>query len=390
MSNLKYELKCLISRLSADANKIRDREIKQKYYFLKEVAFSKQNISFVCFKWGKSRDYFYKWAKRLLEAKDLNALKEKSKAPSYRPSATSPRIIKKIKKIRKKEPYLGGERISFELRSKHKMKCPSSTVSDILKRENMIDKTYTKRATKKHLKRYRRPFPGYVQLDIKYVPYKIHGQQYYEFNAVDHHSSYRVMDLYKDRSIKSVIDFLDKIHYEMPFKIIQIQTDNAVEFTDKFSSSYGKEPSGKHAFDTWCMMRLIEHKLIPVGEKELNGKVENTHRFDDIEFYSQIDPASYEELKNQLAKHMSRWNTERATKTLGWLTPEQTVKKAYIKALAMLNYLIKKYPSDAKTIKYTYIGTARIENLKKKKKAKRKSYTDRYLQYLDWLDKKAS
>ena len=254
----------------------------------------------------------------------------------------------------------------------------------------MIDKAYTKRATKKHLKRYRRPFPGYVQLDIKYVPYKIDGRQYYEFNAVDHHSSYRVMELYKNRSIDSVIDFLDKVHHQMPFKIIQIQTDNATEFTDKFSSSYGKEPSGKHAFDSWCMLRLIEHKLIPVGEKEINGKVENTHRFDDKEFYSQIDPKSFEELKILLAEHMKRWNTERATKTLSWLTPEQSVREAYIKAIAMLNYIITRYSCYIKPIKYTYIGTARVENLKKKKKAKRKTYVDRYLQYLDWLDKKAS
>lgn len=393
MSRIKYELKSLIASLSYEANKTKNREVKQKYYFLKEVALSTKDIKHICQKWGYSRSYFYKWAKRFLDQKSITSLIEYSKAPTYRHKATSPRIIKKIKKIRKKEPYLGGERISFTLLSKHKIKCPASTVNDILKREGMIDKTYNKRATKKHLKRYRRPFPGYIQLDIKFVPYKIDGLQFYEFNAVDHHSSFRVMELYKDRSVDSVIDFLEKLVMELPFPIIQIQTDNASEFTDKFSSSRGKEPSGYHEFDRWCMLRLIEHKLIPVGEKEINGKVENTHRFDDIEFYSQIDPQSFEELKLLLKDYNKRWNTERATKTLGWLTPMQSVKTAYVKAMAFVNFILKKYAKEERKIKVKKqlgrtIETPQRSN--KDKKIKKLTYVGRYLQYLDWLDKKAS
>jgi len=254
----------------------------------------------------------------------------------------------------------------------------------------MIDKSYNKRATKKHLRRYRRPFPGYVQLDIKYVPYKIDGKQYYEFNAVDHHSSFRVMELYKNRSIKSVLNFLDKVYDEMPFKIMQIQTDNAAEFTDKFSVCRGKEPSGKHDFDTWCTVRLIEHKLIPIGEKEINGKVENTHRFDDMEFYSQIDPQSFVELKNLLAQHMARWNLNRPTKTLGWLTPKQSIEKAYIKAIACVNYFVKKYAKPEMPRNCIYMEDDKEIYFEKPKKPKKLTYVDRYIQYLDWLDKKAS
>lgn len=393
MSGIKYELKLLISSLSLEANKTRDQNIKRRYYFLKEVALSTKDIKHICEKWGHSRSYFYKWARRFLKQRTIASLLEESKAPKNSPKMTSPRILRKIKKIRKKEPYLGGERISFKLRSQHKMKCPASTVNDILRREGLIDKTYNKRATKKHLKRYRRPFPGYMQLDIKFVPYKINEQQYYEFNAVDHHSSYRVMELYKDRSMTSVIDFLEKLVIEVPFKIIQIQTDNASEFTDKFSSSRGKEPSGYHEFDRWCMLRLIEHKLIPVGEKELNGKVENTHKQDDREFYSQINPQSFEELKLLLGDYNKRWNTERATKTLGWLTPMQSVKEAYVKAIAFVNFIMNKYGEKKMKIKITKESGRTVESplsSKKLKKAKKKTSLERYLQYLDWLDKKAS
>ena len=74
-----------------------------------------------------------------------------------------------------------------------------------------------------------------------------------------------------------------------PFIILQIQTDNATEFTDKYSShNKGLKPTEAHEVDLWCSERGIEHKLIPIGEKELNGKVENTHKWDDREFFSQI------------------------------------------------------------------------------------------------------
>ena len=391
MSKTKYDLKCLISSLSAEANKLKDPNIKQKYYFLKEVAFSKKSIKHVCSKAGYSKDYFYKWANRFLGAKSLSGLKEKSRAPKNIRNKTSPRIIRKIMKLREKEPYLGGERISFKLRKNHKMKCPASTVNDILRREGLIDKGYKKRCTKKHLKRYRRPLPGYIQMDIKYVPYLIEGKQFYEFNAVDHHSSYRVMGLYRDRSIISVIHFLEKLNDEMPFEIIQIQTDNAVEFTDKFSSSRGRDPSGEHQFDRWCMLRLIEHRLIPVGEKEINGKVENTHRFDDLELYSQIDPSSFEELEALLSDYNDRWNNERATKTLGWLTPAETITRAYVKALAMLNLMTEKFSQEntAQKVNIKLVGTAKVEEPRNKRKTKKMTYVDRYLQYLDWEDKKA-
>ena len=59
-----------------------------------------------------------------------------------------------------------------------------------------VDKAERKTRSKKHLKRYTRPTPGYLQMDIKYVPYFVEGKTYYEFNAVDHHSSWRLIRAY--------------------------------------------------------------------------------------------------------------------------------------------------------------------------------------------------
>ena len=65
----------------------------------------------------------------------------------------------------------------------------------------------------------------------------------------------------------------------MSFKIKKIQTDNGAEFTNKFLSEarcMGKTPK-EHILDTMCQKEAILHKLIPVGECELNGKVERSH-----------------------------------------------------------------------------------------------------------------
>lgn len=393
MSKIRYELEHLISRLSSEANKMKDPDVKSKYYFLKKVAGSTKPLQQACEERGRSRSYFYKWAERLIAAESLEGLRERSRAPKRKHNETAPKIVRKIKLLRKKEPFAGPERIAHKLRSKHKMACPKSTVYDILVRENLIDKVYNKRATKKHLKRYRRPLPGYLQLDIKYVPYLIEGKQMYQFSCVDHHSSFRVIDVYRDRTLTSVISFMERVIMEVPFPILQLQTDNAVEFTDKYSSGMGAAPTGAHELDRWCMMRDIEHKLIPIGEKELNGKVENTHRFDDREFYSQHDPQTYEELRLLIQAYNRRWNVERETKTLGWRAPEQVVYQAYIKAYAFVSYLKELYPEPEAPTIYRKVteGGALIESQKPDPRPpKKKTYIDRYLEYSDWVEKKVS
>lgn len=110
----------------------------------------------------------------------------------------------------------------------------------------------------------------------------------------------------------------------------------------------------------WRDKHDIEHRLIPVGEKELNGKVENTHKQDDREFFAWVNPSALEELRAMSRAYERRWNHERATKTLNWLTPVQTLDLANVRALAFLKFLKEKYH----------------------RKPKRKSQVSRYLTWL--------
>lgn len=400
MSALKYQLKELISSLGSEANKNKDPEVKKRFYLIKAVCDSKKDVKKTCEARGVSTDQFYMWANRLLESKSLLSLKSISRSAKTFWNKTPRRVEKRIIKMRKLEPFKGPDRIKFDLKKKFNMICPVSTVAAILKRSGLVTKEYRDRLTKKHMKRYRRPWPGYLQMDFKYTPYLLEGRQTYQLSAIDHHSSWRFIRSYQDRSLNTVIKFLNELEKECPFLIIQIQTDNAMEFTDKYSSyRQGEGPSYTHALDIWCAKRDIEHKLIPIGQKELNGKVENTHKWDDREFFSQIKVSTYFELERATKEYNLLWNDGRPTKTLGWLTPNEVIEQAIIRAIAYLKIMLPKSAWE-KSKQMTTISTesGRIlvprgqiksirESLAPPKKPKPLSQVDRYLQYLAWEDK---
>jgi transposase-like protein len=393
MSALKYQLEKVLSTLSQlDANKNKDPEIRRRLYLIKAVVSSKKDITKTCQARGVSTDVFYKWAGRLLKLQTIESLGSQSRAPKRKWNKTLRRVEKRVLALRKSFPFKGPERLSFDLKTKFNIVCAPSTVGAILKRAGLIAKTYKERLTKKHFRRYRRNLPGYMQMDIKYVPYLVEGQQFYQFSAIDHHSSWRHMQLYPTHSLDSTIKFLNELYDRAPFALMQIQTDNATEFTDKFSSKGGARPTGFHAFDQWCRDREIEHKLIPIGEKEINGKVENSHKFDDRELYSQYEFKTFYELRDRMSEYNLNWNEARPTKTLGWKTPWECVLESYPRAIAYINLMRDNFSQP--TVKLEkhitqggYIFKAAGEAAGPKK-AKPPSTVDRYLKYLDWENTK--
>ena len=400
MSALKYQLKELVSSLSAEANRNKDPEVKRRFYLIKAVCESKKDVKKTCEMRGVSTDLFYKWVKRFLEADGLLGLSSQSKSAKTFWNKTEKRIEKKIVRIRKQEPFKGPERISFDLKKRFKIICAASTVAAILKRKGLVTKAYRASLTKKHMRRYRRPWPGFLQMDFKYTPFLLEGKQTYQLSVVDHHSSWRFIRSYEDRKITTVLKFLDELSKEVPFPIEQIQTDNATEFTDKFSSHHkGLKPTECHDFDIWCSRRGIDHKLIPIGQKEINGKVENTHRYDDREFFSQIKVSTYAELERATREYNQHWNDNRPTKTLGWLTPNEVLVAAYERVVIYLKLMLpvsawRKPEALAKLHMNGGVIIApksEIKRIKEENKAppkpKKLSAVDRYLQYLDWEDK---
>ncbi len=368
MSQLRKQLRVLLPEIAHEAKSLNDRTASQRYRDLHFIVHSKQTVELACKLRCVSRDWFEKWARRVVERGSLLALRSRSRRPKNQPRKTSDFIERRIRKLRRDQPFLGCERIKENLN----LKVSRSTVNRVLKRNGCISKKLSQNLTKKHTKRYRRSLPGYLQMDFKYVPFVINNQQYYQLSCVDHHSSWRLIRMYANKDLVAVEDFLIELKEKCPFPIIELQTDNDTSFTDKFWTEKPGTISGMHLVDEWCASNGIRHKLIPVGVKEINGKVENTHKQDDREFFSQIKPTCLGELQALSQRYEWIWNHERKTKALRWRTPLEVVMWAYVVVVAYFKIITEKHTE------------------KLAERSKKTDYESRYVnRYLKWLDEDA-
>lgn len=382
MSQLRNQLRKLLPRFAKEANKIKETEARSRWMRLRKITESTKSLAQACRFYGMSEDSYSKWGKRLLKRPQARTLSSRSRRPYRSPNRTKPRIERAILKIRRVEPYLGSERIAIEAQKIYNFKVPSSTVFAILRRANVVGRKIAERLTKKHLKRYRRPLPGYLQMDFKYVPYLINGKQYYQLSCIDHHSSWRLIRNYRQKNIASVMQFLTELEHECPFIIFEIQTDNDKAFTDKFDT-HNLGVTGQHDVDKWCQRHGIKHRLIPVGVKELNGKVENTHKQDDREFFAMNNFTTYESIERSTRSYCDRWNLLRVTRALNWKTPNEIVFESYVRVLALHLISIKRASPVVDISK----GGWPVAQ-KKKSRTRKTSTVDRYLSYLEWAEKK--
>jgi transposase InsO family protein len=393
MPSLKYQLRLILATISSEAQRVSFRKVKERYYLLKRICESPKSLAKVCRSEGTSRVWFYKWARRLKKQKSLNALFDQSRKPHKSPMKTRRRIEKKVIKLRRVQPYLGAERIQDDLRRIYNEECAVSTINNILRRNNLIGKDKARKLTKKHLGKIKQPLPGYLQMDFKYVPYLVGSKQYYQLSCVDHLTSWRHIRVYPEKSTDYVLIFLKDLKDKVPFPIIEIQTDNDAAFTDKYTSKLGK-PTGLHDVDVWCSKNEIRHKLIPLGEKELNGKVENTHKQDDREFFSQVRCIDERSLMLNSIGYNQRWNESRRTKRLGFKTPKESILNAYAVIIAWFGLLKEHYCPEAQPLVKlsssgdVYIEIKQTKARKSKIKTSRKSKSSRIKDYLIWGDKK--
>jgi hypothetical protein len=382
MSQLRNSLRKVLLRFAQEANKIRDDEARSRWMKLRRITESTKSLAHACRFYGMSEDSYSKWGRRLLRHPVAESLKSKSRKPYRSPGKTKPRIEKIILKIRRVEPYLGPERITDTAMQIYNLKIAPSTVFAILRRAKVVGRKLAERLTKKHLKRYRRPLPGYLQMDFKYVPYLIEGKQYYQLSCIDHHSSWRLIRNYRYKSVKSVMSFLADLEASCPFNIVEIQTDNDKAFTDKYDT-HGLGVTGQHELDRWCTKHGILHKLIPIKVKELNGKVENTHKQDDREFFAMNDFRTFDSIELGTRGYNDRWNSMRRTKVLGWKAPDEVLEDAVVRALAL--HLVW----GIKTLDQLEPTLGGWPNAQKKKGRPRKaSAVEKYLKYLEWTEKK--
>jgi transposase InsO family protein len=315
------------------------------------------NVSEACARRGFSRTFYYKWWKRFKRSNyKVNSVRETSRKPKKNPNRTKPRLNQKI--LHYSRWGYGAPMITAILQRKG-IKIAESTVSHILRgRKKKIKLKKSK--VKAHNKRYELPIPGLrMQLDVKYVPEKINGNRIYNYVIIDECSRWRFAKAYPEINHSMTIDFLNELMKLCPFPINCIQTDNGFEFTFRLHPSTNKP---KHPMDEWCEQRGIRHRCIPPGEKELNGKVERSHRIDEQYFYWRAPTKSIEAFNQAQDRWLYTYNENRMHGGLGFITPMEKLAERWLE-LEKISYLDK----DLEKIKLSFLKVKPSKEKTKKK-----------------------
>jgi transposase len=142
---------------------LRLEQIKKAFNISKELSIKK-----TCELLNISSSTFYMWKKKFKEQGEEGIKRSKPVARKH-PRQSKPSVIKKVLELRK-EYQLGALRIKWYLERYHAILISESTVTRILKRNNVskLNKKASRRTL--HSKRYAKTVPGHhVQVDVKFL-----------------------------------------------------------------------------------------------------------------------------------------------------------------------------------------------------------------------------
>ena len=253
----------------------------------------------------------------------------KLKATGRPPVAIRPRIRRVIEAYRKMYRW-GSEVIQAHLKHDHKYVVSEFKIEKFLDDSGLREKypcTTIKKQKAEKKKKHTRVVvvdnPGaHTQLDVKYQTHLLGNKaKCYVYNFIDHASNWSFKHPYAAINAANTKNFMERLMEVCPFEIWRLQTDNGVEFTNKYLS-VSDDPK-EHLLDEFCNQYNIRHRLIPPGEKELQGLVERSHRQDDQELFSRITSFHLDEFTGQLKAFTNQRNAQRRFKKLNWQTPDQ-------------------------------------------------------------------
>jgi transposase InsO family protein len=312
-------------KLKFQARSCRDRSVRQKLELIL-LAWKLESVTEACARLGYSRKFYYKWLKRLERAGwKIRALEECSRRPRRSPMKTCSEIEARVHWYAKRQ--YGSRMIQAMLR-RQKVQLSRGVICHILNGRKKGRRQRLK-ALNPHRKRYELVIPGQrFQLDVKYVPELVGGKRAYNYVAIDECSRWRFAWAYDELNERCTYDFLGRLREKCPFPIHRIQTDNGFEFTNSLNPQIqAQDPSERreHSMDQWCREQGVLHRLIPPGAKELNGKVERSHRVDEQYFYWQAPTDDLPHFNAQQALWLEFYNRHRLHGGLAYCTPWEKI-----------------------------------------------------------------
>lgn len=313
----------LYKKLKQKARNTRDRAVRQKIeLFL--LALKLESVSEACARRGFSRKFYYKWWNRFQRSGfALESLQEKSRRPQRISNQIPAKVEAAIKYYQKKKH---GSRLTQAYLRRQKITLSRSTICHVFNGRKKGKKTKRERI-KTHQKRYELPIPGQrFQMDVKYVPTLVDQKKAYTYVIIDECTRWRFARAYDSLCEGTTVKFLEEFLEHCPFPIACIQTDNGQEFTYKLNPLCQQI---EHKMDQWCKKNAIHHQLIPPGVKELNGKVERSHRIDMHYFYWRAPCHTLEAFNSALSNWMYYYNYHRPHGGIQFLTPIEKLQERF-------------------------------------------------------------
>ncbi|MCI5157759.1 MAG: transposase, partial [Candidatus Electrothrix sp. AUS1_2] len=179
---------------------------------------------------------------------------------------------------------------------------------------------------KKPRKTFKDYEPGFVHVDIKYLPMMPdETERKYLFVGIDRATRWVYMEIRASKSAESARSFLKNLIEKAPFRISKVLTDNGKEFTDRFCATGEREPTGKHLFDQECAGNGIEHRLIRPRRPRTNGMVERFNgRIKEVVRQTRFE--SSRQLEETMLQYLRIYNHHIPQKNLGHITPVEALK----------------------------------------------------------------
>lgn len=260
----------------------------------------------------------YRWVRRARSAYgnvSSKNLKRKSTSPEtiHRHEFTSSQRIK-IETLRDQKGWMAGKII------KHlNLTCHPRTLHRYLKRRHLVrEYGYHLRPRFQetlHMHAKNTHTIGYLQMDVKYLTPELTGLPWtcFEYAVIDIFSRYKeaaiLNHLDQDASILALLEIVPKL----PFRPVFLQTDNGLEFQERFRVHVGAMGMKYHYI----------HKNTP----NENALIERSFRTDEEEFFFRLEkvPQNYDELRTLFTGYLHEYNYIRPHLGIDLKTPYEVI-----------------------------------------------------------------
>jgi transposase InsO family protein len=283
------------------------------------ISFKKSqfNIEATASNLGIHRSTIYRWVKKARTYQGLlstKGLKRKSTKPKTIHFALSSRQQSEAIRIRKIKNATAEKIVKRLVLPVH-----PSTVHRLLLKQGLVRKYgYHRRPLFQntgHMNAKNTKTIGYLQMDVKYITPELSGLPWtcFEYAVIDIFSRYKeaviLNHLDQDASISALLEMVPKL----PFKPIFLQTDNGLEFQERFRT---------HVNALGLKYHYI-HKNTP----NENALIERSFRTDEDEFFFWLDkaPTNYDELRTWFAAYLHEYNYIRPHLGIDLKTPYEVV-----------------------------------------------------------------